>query len=213
MKSMHSPIIVRALISPRLISTSSSLRNSSGEKRNAPAGVWSIVGRRTTVAAASASTPKPKRSNSEQPSAKRFGSAAASCQLMAFSEWAGPKAKRQPLWIHPRDGALMLFAGLYESWYPERNQPEVTFTIVTCAANAVIAEIHDRLPVVLDDRAAEDRMNPREQDPLSLKRLLAPARGDLLVMRPASMLVNSVKNDSPTLLDCEEGQQKFAFPT
>ena len=79
----------------------------------------------------------------------------------------------------------MLFAGLYESWYPERNQPEVTFTIVTCAANAVIAEIHDRLPVVLDDRAAEDRMNLRERDTLSLKRLLAPARVDLLVMRPA----------------------------
>ena len=102
-----------------------------------------------------------------------------------FYEWSGPKGKRQPLWIHPRDGGLMLFAGLYESWYPERNQPEVTFTIVTCAANAVIAEIHDRLPVVLDDRAAEDRMNLRERDTLSLKRLLAPARVDLLVMRPA----------------------------
>jgi putative SOS response-associated peptidase YedK len=128
-----------------------------------------------------------------------------------FFEWTGPKAKRQPLWIHPRDGALMLFAGLYESWYPERNQPEVTFTIVTCAANAVIAEIHDRMPVVLDEQAAEDWMNPREQDPPSLKRLLAPARADVLVMRPASLLVNSVKNDNPALLDCEEGQQKFAF--
>ncbi len=105
----------------------------------------------------------------------------------------------------------MLFAGLYESWYPERNQPEVTFTIVTCAANAVIAEIHDRMPVVLDEQAAEDWMNPREQDPPSLKRLLAPARADVLVMRPASLLVNSVKNDNPALLDCEEGQQKFAF--
>jgi putative SOS response-associated peptidase YedK len=128
-----------------------------------------------------------------------------------FFEWTGPKAKRQPLWIHPRDGALMLFAGLYESWYPERNQPEVTFTIVTCAANAVIAEIHDRMPVVLDERAAEDWMNSREQDPPSLKRLLAPARADVLVMRPASLLVNSVKNDNPALLDCKEGQQKFAF--
>jgi putative SOS response-associated peptidase YedK len=30
-----------------------------------------------------------------------------------------PKAKLQRLWIHPRAGGLMLFAGLYESWYPE----------------------------------------------------------------------------------------------
>src|SRR5580698_375355 len=81
-----------------------------------------------------------------------------------FYEWTGAKAKRQPLWIHPRAGGLILFAGLYESWYPHRNQPEVTFTIVTCAANATIARIHDRMPVVLDERAAEDWMNPRERD-------------------------------------------------
>jgi putative SOS response-associated peptidase YedK len=117
-----------------------------------------------------------------------------------FYEWTGPKAQRQPLWIHPRAGGLILFAGLYESWYPERNQPEVTFTIVTCAANAVIARIHDRMPVVLDERAAEDWMNPRERDVASLKRLPVPAPPDLLAMRPASPLANSVKNDGPELL-------------
>ena len=35
-----------------------------------------------------------------------------------YFEWVGPKSKRQPLWIHLRAGGLMLFAGLYESWYP-----------------------------------------------------------------------------------------------
>jgi putative SOS response-associated peptidase YedK len=112
----------------------------------------------------------------------------------------GPKAKRQPLWIHPRAGGLVLFAGLYESWYPEKARPEVTFTIVTCAANAVIAKIHDRMPVVLDERTAEDWMNPRKPNPLSLKRLLVPAPEDLLSIQPASPLVNSVKNEGPALL-------------
>ena len=105
----------------------------------------------------------------------------------------------------------MLFAGLYESWYPEKARSEVTFTIVTCAANATIAEIHDRMPVVLDERAAEDWMDPRERDPLSLKRLLVPAPRDLLAMQPASPLVNSVKNDSPELLDCGKSQQRLDF--
>jgi putative SOS response-associated peptidase YedK len=105
----------------------------------------------------------------------------------------------------------MLFAGLYESWYPERNQPEVTFTIVTCAANAVIAVIHDRMPVVLDKRAAEDWMNPRERDPLLLKRLLVPAPHDLLGMRPASPLVNSVKNEGPALLEVGEAATPNLF--
>ncbi|MGO9607996.1 MAG: SOS response-associated peptidase [Candidatus Binataceae bacterium] len=118
-----------------------------------------------------------------------------------FYEWTGPKAKRQPLWIYPRAGGLLLFAGLYESWHPEKDRSETTFTIVTCAANAVISEVHDRMPVVLDERAAEDWMNTREQDPLSLKRLLRPAAADLLLMRPASPLVNSVKNDGRELLE------------
>jgi putative SOS response-associated peptidase YedK len=128
-----------------------------------------------------------------------------------FYEWTGPKAKRQPLWIHPRAGGLLLLAGLYESWYPEGNQPEVTFTIVTCAANAAIAEVHDRMPVVLDERAVEDWMNPRERDPLSLKRLLVPALDDLLAMRPASPLVNSVKNEGPALLECSEAATPDLF--
>jgi putative SOS response-associated peptidase YedK len=46
------------------------------------------------------------------------------------------------------------------------------------------------------------RREPAEcLDPLSLKRVLAPAPADLLVMRPASLLVNSVKNEGPALLE------------
>ena len=39
-----------------------------------------------------------------------------------FFEWVGPKTKRQPLWIHARAGGLLLFAGLYQSWYPEKDR-------------------------------------------------------------------------------------------
>jgi putative SOS response-associated peptidase YedK len=90
--------------------------------------------------------------------------------------------------------------GLYESWFPEKNQPQMTFTIVTCAPNAAIAPIHDRMPVVLDERAADEWMNPLERDPLPLERLLIPAPDDALIGSPASPLVNSVKNDGPELL-------------
>ena len=89
-----------------------------------------------------------------------------------------------------------------ETWYSKRDQLEVTFTIVTCAANTLIGEIHDRMPMILDERAAEDWMNPQEKDPLSLKRLLVPVPCDLLFMQPASPLVNSVKNEGPERFTC-----------
>ena len=82
---------------------------------------------------------------------------------------------------------------------------------MTCAASATIAAIHDRMPVVLGERAAEDWMNPRERDPLSLKRLLMPAPHDLLAMRPASPRVNSVKNAGPALLEFSEAATPDLF--
>jgi putative SOS response-associated peptidase YedK len=117
-----------------------------------------------------------------------------------FYEWGGPKTARRPLWFHRQDGGLILFAALYESWYPEKNEPQVTFTIVTCAPNEEIAPIHDRMPVVLDESDADDWMNPLERNPFSLKRLLVPAPADALIATPASPLVNSVKSDGPELL-------------
>jgi putative SOS response-associated peptidase YedK len=123
-----------------------------------------------------------------------------------FYEWSGPKERRQPFWIYPPDGGLMLLAGLYESWYPEPHRPAVTFTIITCVANTLIGRIHDRMPVILNEAGAEDWMNPREPNPLSLKRLLVPAPEAALTMRPASPRVNSVRNDSPDLLDNQTGQ-------
>jgi len=72
---------------------------------------------------------------------------------------------------------------------------------VTCAANAPIGEVHDRMPAILDQGAAEDWMNPGEQDSLSLKWLFVPAYNDLLVIQPASPLVNDVKNEGPEPLN------------
>ena len=56
------------------------------------------------------------------------------------------------------------------------------------------------MPVILADRDADDWMDPRTPDPHALKRLLVPARADLLTATPVSPEVNNVDNDSPDLL-------------
>jgi putative SOS response-associated peptidase YedK len=57
------------------------------------------------------------------------------------------------------------------------------------------------MPVILDEAGADDWMNLRGPRTLLLKRLLAPEPDNLLVIRPASPLVNSVKNEEPELLE------------
>lgn len=118
-----------------------------------------------------------------------------------FYEWRGSTARREPLWIHPLDDIVLLFAGLFEAWQPRPGEWQTTFTIITTAANRTIEPIHDRMPVILDEAGAADWMNLREPDPLSLKRLLRPAADDLLRIRPASPLVNNVRNEGPELLE------------
>jgi putative SOS response-associated peptidase YedK len=125
-----------------------------------------------------------------------------------FFEWTGPKTARQPTWFHREDNQLLLFAGLYESWRPKPNQWETTFTILTTDANALTRQYHDRMPVILADRDADDWMDPRASDPLALKKLLVPAPADLLVATPVSPDVNDVDNDSPDLLKTG-GQMSF----
>jgi putative SOS response-associated peptidase YedK len=117
-----------------------------------------------------------------------------------FFEWTGPKTARQPTWFHREDNKLLLFAGMYEAWQPLPDQWETTFTILTTAANSVTRNYHDRMPVILADRDADDWMDPRAPDPLALKRLLIPAPADLLVATPVSPEVNNVDHDSPDLL-------------
>jgi putative SOS response-associated peptidase YedK len=61
------------------------------------------------------------------------------------------------------------------------------------------------MPAILDERTAEDWMNPNETEPKNLKSVLTPAPKERLVITSASPLVNSVKNDGPELLDVQIG--------
>ena len=118
-----------------------------------------------------------------------------------FFEWTGPKKARRPIWFHNPDGRLLYFAGLYASWQPEPDVWERTFTIITTNANAVVADVHDRMPVILAPEQAEEWMAARETDPEKLRTLLVPAADDLLIGTPVSDRANSVKNDDPSVLE------------
>src|SRR5215211_5199991 len=118
-----------------------------------------------------------------------------------FFEWRTVGKQRQPIWYHREDGRLIHFAGLYESWQPEPERWERTFTIVTTDANALIAPVHDRMPVILPEDEVDRWLDPRHEDVEKLKRLLAPAPEGLLVPTPVSQRVNSVKNDDPACLE------------
>ena len=68
----------------------------------------------------------------------------------AFFEWSGEKGRRLKWRIALRDEPLFALAGLWEWWHDRETGDGVpSFTIITCPANAAIAPLHDRMPVIL----------------------------------------------------------------
>ena len=118
-----------------------------------------------------------------------------------FFEWVGPKGDRKPIWFHRPDGGLILFAGLYESWRPEPDGWERTFTIITTDANQVVERVHDRMPVILPEEQVDEWLYSENGDREALRALLVPAKAELLVATPVSPRANSVKNDDPSVLE------------
>jgi putative SOS response-associated peptidase YedK len=120
-----------------------------------------------------------------------------------FYEWTTRAGGGKQAWhLRPRDGGVLAFAGLWESWRPRGGDGErvVSATIVTTAANATVTPVHDRMPVCLPAAAWGEWLDPANDDLLGLTPLLVPAPEDLLEVRPVGPAVGNVANDGPELL-------------
>lgn len=66
-----------------------------------------------------------------------------------FYEWKKEAAGKVPFHICRRDGALFAFAGLHDTWKQPDGAELKTFAIVTTAPNELMAQVHNRMPVIL----------------------------------------------------------------
>ncbi len=121
-----------------------------------------------------------------------------------FYEWQRRGGRKQPMFIHRRDGEPMAFAGLWAAWRDAKD-PDAdwlrTCAIVTTNANDSLAPLHDRMPVVLEARDWDRWLDPAVDDVVGLRQLLVAASNDLLVAYPVGTAVNSADNDGPELVE------------
>jgi putative SOS response-associated peptidase YedK len=114
-----------------------------------------------------------------------------------FYEWRKEGKQKQPLLIRRKDRAPFAFAGLWERWQQPDGQVLRSCTIVTCPPNALVAEIHNRMPVILGPDAWERWLDPAAGDG---RELLGPCPADWLDAVAVSPRVNSPANDDPECL-------------
>jgi len=97
-----------------------------------------------------------------------------------------------------KDGAPFGIAGIWENWKdPTSGEWIRTFAIITTDANKLVADIHDRMPVILS-RHDYARWLSEETDPRDLMR---PFPAEPMRMWPISTRVNKPENDDPSILD------------
>ncbi|MGA2469226.1 MAG: SOS response-associated peptidase [Solirubrobacteraceae bacterium] len=127
-----------------------------------------------------------------------------------FYEWLRPEDRKQqriPFRFTLSDGALFAFAGL---WTPGRLEPTsadgtgeaiASATILTTTANAVVASLHDRMPVILPDRESELAWLSRDLDAAGAKALCVPLPAHLIAATPANPVLNKAGvTEGPELL-------------
>ena len=124
-----------------------------------------------------------------------------------FYEWqqvTGQKAK-QPMYIHRRDSEPLAVAGLWSMWRDREAGPDAPWlhscTVITTSANATMAPVHDRMPVLVPPTRWHEWLDPDNADLDMLRALMVPAPDDLLAMHPVSTSVNHVRNKGADLID------------
>jgi putative SOS response-associated peptidase YedK len=120
----------------------------------------------------------------------------------SFYEWKREGTVRQPYRIVRRNGSPLVLAGLWSGWRdPATDAVRRTFTIVTTTPNDALADLHDRMPVVLSDGDWARWLDPRPADLSELRALLVPNDSVELDVYAVSRAVNDVRRDGPELIE------------
>ncbi len=124
------------------------------------------------------------------------------CLILAdgYYEWKqipGDRSK-QPVYIRLKSQKPFALAGLWEVWQADgMDEPLRSCTIITCPPNAMLAEIHHRMPVILPQDAYAEWLAPNQQSADTLQPLLIPYSDEEMEAYPVSRFVNRPTNDSP----------------
>ncbi|KAG5002248.1 hypothetical protein JHK87_023320 [Glycine soja] len=112
-----------------------------------------------------------------------------------FYEWKKDGSKKQPYYIHFKDGRPLVFAALYDSWQNSEGETLYTFTIVTTSSSSALQWLHDRMPVILGSKESTDIWLSSSAS--SFKSVMKPYEESDLVWYPVTSAMGKASFDGP----------------
>ena len=106
----------------------------------------------------------------------------------------GPKAK-QAYNFGLATGCVFAFAGLWDRWRDSNNNVLETCTILTTREFGMVADVHDRMPAILDPDDYERWVDPVITKAEAILDCLRPVDASLMSKYPVSPRVNRPEND------------------
>ena len=115
-----------------------------------------------------------------------------------FFEWKRAGREKQPFYFQLHDGLPFAFAGIWDTW-SNRGELVTSCAILTTAANELIGELHDRMPVILLPDAYASWLDPKAAS-ASLRQMLTPIPASKMTSYRVSSAVNHPGNESKRLI-------------
>jgi putative SOS response-associated peptidase YedK len=111
-----------------------------------------------------------------------------------------------------KSGKPFAFAGLWEKWKAPDGSEVRSCTIVTGKPNALVRDIHDRMPVIIPGDLYKSWLDPAEVPADAVEAMLAPYPADEMVAHPVSRAVNNPKTDAPSCIESVTADEAAPSP-
>jgi putative SOS response-associated peptidase YedK len=124
------------------------------------------------------------------------------CLVLAdgFYEWKRAGSRKVPYRIALKTEEPFAFAGIWSTVHDAHGKEQHRFAIITTVANKLVAQIHNRMPVLLDARDEKAWLNPSL--PLGeAQELLVPFPADLMTAYEVSTKVNTPAHNTPDVIE------------
>lgn len=123
-----------------------------------------------------------------------------------FYEWRKMGSVKQPYCFEVGEGQVFAFAGLWDEWSSPDGEIIESCTVLTTGPNSLVADLHDRMPVIVPPDKYELWLDPEVTDFEAIRDILEPYDANLMRRYPVSMKLNNSRIDdaesaSPVTLD------------